>query len=148
MYASDKSEKAYTYYSNGGVTVSLKEGEIYTINVIQHSKTGNYTINIGVPNAVVETSENNISGNMLYIDQADTYLYKASITGVHVFSFETNDVESNYEVVVISSTNEKLMQTYYSNKTKKVELEAGQEYIIKVVQYIGFPMYTINISME
>ena len=49
MYASNNSELANTYYSNGNKKVELTEGEVYTIIVRQYSETTRYEIIIITP---------------------------------------------------------------------------------------------------
>ena len=148
MYALDKSEKADTYYSKNGVTVNLVEGEMYTIEVVQYSDIGNYIINIGVPSAPIEVNGNCISGNIMYVDQENIYIYRAPITGEYVFDFQISDVNTSYKFNVITSMNLELISAYSSKATGKAQLEVGQVYTIKVIQNKGFPTYTININMS
>lgn len=146
MYASNNSEIASTYYSNGGKTVDLNAGESYTIKVKQYSGTENYTITIGVPNDPNTIFGTSFSGNLTFKDQEDIYTYIAPVTGQYIFDFNSNDVQSEYKFIMHDANNSELASTYYSNGNKKVELIAGETYTIIVRQYSGTSQYEIIIN--
>lgn len=148
LYASNNEQLASTYYSNKGKTVDLVEGETYRIEVKQNSGMENYTINIGVPNNIINAEGNTISGNLTFTDQENLYTYTAPVSGKYKFTFGTDDANSDYRFYVISAINEQIASSYYSNGSKVVQLEAGQVYTIKVKQYSAFPAYRIDIGVE
>ena len=148
LYASNNAQLASTFYSNKGKTVDLVEGETYRIEIKQNSGLENYTINIGVPDRISNVEGNTISGNLTYTDQENLYTYTAPVSGKYKFTFGTDDAKSDYRFYVISAINEQIASSYYLNRNKTVQLEAGQVYTIKVKQSSGFPSYRIDISLE
>ena len=148
LYAENNEKLVWQYYSDDGKTIDLEADKEYRIEVIQYSGFENYTINIGVPNDISNIVGDVVLGNFTYKDQENVYTYRAAASGKYKFTFETNDVNTNYKFYIISSINEKLVSTDYWSKNKSIQLEAGQLYTIKVIQYSGFPEYQIKIQLE
>ena len=148
LYASNNEELASTYYSNAGQTVELVAGQTYRIEVEQESGFENYTINIGVPNNIVNVEGDVITGDITYTNQENVYKYIPPVSGEYTFSFGTNNVDADYEFNIDSPINENIVSTYCSRESETVQLEEGQEYTITVKQSTDFASYQINIITQ
>lgn len=147
IYADNNETKASNYYQDKGKTVELKEGETYAIIVKQFSGYLDYTINIGVPNAIVNIESNSFSGNLAYTGQLDRYTYTAPTTGKYRFDFVSDNVQNDYRFYAYAADNTLLASEYYTRGGKTIDLIAGETYRIEIKQSSGIEKYTINIGI-
>ncbi len=129
-----------------GCTVELKKGINYQIIVKQYSGICDYKVKINVPNKIVSTQKNLISGEIKYTDQKDVYYYTANKTGDYLFRFETSNAESEYKITLYKWNNEKILEGGASDKSAEVRLERNQKYKLHIDQERGFEHYIIRIS--
>lgn len=115
--------------------------------MMQYSGYQQYAVTIWVPNEVKDVMETSIQGCISYTDQEDNYLYLAPETGVYYFDFGTDDVQSTYSVKIYKSDNERVMSATSSEGGKKIELEQGEKYQIKIAQYTGTENYNVQIGV-
>ena len=130
-----------------GQTVELEAGQEYIIHLKQYSGYQQYTVTIGIPNEVKNVEGTSIQGCISFTDQEDNYLYVAPETGVYYFDFGTDNVQSTYSIKMYKSNNEYVMSTSSSEGGKKIELENGETYKIKIVQYSGTENYNVQIGV-
>lgn len=133
---------------NEGKSIDLQGGETYEIEIIQNTGIENYSINIGIPNDIRNVEENTISGTLNYTDQENNYLYLAPMSGEYGFIFEISDEDANYDFLIYTPNNKKLVETSYMKGYKIIQMEEGQVYTIVVRQHLGFPSYKIGIVQQ
>ena len=132
---------------NDGTTVELVENHTYYIEIDARDDMVNYTVTIGVPKEGSVIDSDIISSIITYEDQEDMYTYVAPKTGRYYFEFDINDVNCSYSFDMYDSKNNTIADTGSWNDGKRLDLEEGETYIIRVKQYDGYPEYTINIGV-
>lgn len=131
-------------YGINGLTVDLEAEKTYILSIEYRNGACEYTINIGVPIEMHDITGNTvISGNILYKDQKDKYIYTAPISGTYRFD---TDLSSGGEVVVrISGENGN--QIDYNWNCLTIDLEAGKTYILSIEYRSGVCDYIVNIGV-
>lgn len=78
--------------SYGGITLDLDKNTKYAICIEQITGFSKYTVNIGMPKAAKEITENKISGEITYKDQTDIYTYTPQNPGKYQFDLAIDNV--------------------------------------------------------
>ena len=138
--------------NNDGLSVDLKGGAQYTIEVQQYLEIGDYQLNIGKQKETVDiTQYTDISDSIEFKNQRNYYTFVPQRDGA--YRLELNNV--------ISSTS---MYLYVYNKLGEVverqsnvgnndgfvveDFKAGEIYTIMVEQYVGVGSYTLKIGKQ
>lgn len=148
VYVKDNKNEQIKVASSGeeGCTVELKKGIHYKIIVEQYSGICDYKVKINIPNKIISTQKNLISGEIKYTDQKNVYYYTVNKTGDYLFEFETSNAESEYNITLYKWNNEKILERGASDKSAEVRLEKNQKYKLHIDQERGFEHYIIKIS--
>ncbi|MBE6772134.1 MAG: hypothetical protein E7547_08330 [Ruminococcaceae bacterium] len=96
---------------------------------------------------VVSFRDNKFEQTFTYSEQEYVYEFVAPVTGKYRFDFETSDYECNYRVYLYDSKNQELFSSIFSSKGETRELNEGQTYKLVVMQYHGFPTFTIKVGV-
>lgn len=134
--------------SDSGITLDLQADMDYTL-FIEHSNENEvvkYDISINVPEENRNIQSKIIEDKIKYIDQENEYTYLAPKSGVYRFDFDIDDVNKEYSFLVYDSKNEELLRKSSSEKGGTLELFAGQNYKIKIVQQQELPNYSVKIN--
>lgn len=147
LYDHKNSEMLSQYCSDDGGTVELTEGETYKIKIAQKEGNPEYTIEISVPNRPQEVDDNFISGEIRYTDQVDVYRYCAPRTGIYRLTYDIEDVNKEYNCVVLTKKGEELSDAKSSYEGTTLNLEKDQEYEIHICQSSGYAKYEMEIHV-
>lgn len=131
--------------STNALTINLEAGKTYILSVEYRDVPCDYTVNIGVPIAVTDiTEEGYISGCIRYRDQTDRYLYTAPDTGTYRFS---TDLDAGGKVKVrIGGENGNSIK--YAINDLSVNLEEGKTYMLSVEYENGPCFYEVFIEED
>ncbi len=135
------------YYSDEGCTVELKGKKTYYVYVKQATGSAKYKIKIHPPKKIIATQNSNITGKISFIDQENIFYYSVLKTGKYRFEFHTDNVESDYRIILYEWNNENIFDTYCSYTYKEVELKKGKKYKLYIKYSSGFEKYSIDIHL-
>jgi len=131
-----------------GKTVSFDSSTRYSITLKQFSGYANYRMKIYCPDDTIEISTPNITGEIYYKDQINTYKYVPIVSGVYRFDISDDVADTEYRFVLSDSRGKILKDTYlYYGKGATVELEQNENYLIKLEQYSGFANYELRLGI-
>lgn len=130
--------------SNEGRTVDLKGGEVYKIYVKQGDGFSNYSINIGVPSKTVTTNRSTVTGKIYFVDQQNIYNYRVNSTGRYILTFDINNVDCQYSIMLRDRKNSIIFDTSSSNLKYEIDLKKNEKYKLYVTYSNGFLEYNIN----
>ena len=145
--------------NNEGVTVTLAEGETYTVEVsVYYGDGATFYLNIGRQTPVADLSGyTNWSGSFEFVDQVLAFTYTPEISGIHALTV-SNMLNGTYaRIYVCNHLGETLMDSSYLNNGNSVwgELEAGKTYYFYLAYQsklstvdlaIGAPKTAVDIS--
>ncbi len=133
--------------SDSGITLDLQAGMDYTL-LVEHSNENEvvkYDISINVPKENRTIQSKIIEDKIKYIDQENEYTYQAPKSGIYRFDFNIDNVNKEFCFLAYDSKNEELLRKSSSEKGGILELAAGQNYKIKIVQQQELPNYSVKI---
>lgn len=135
--------------NNQGVTVTLKAGETYTLQVVQRDNLGSYTLTVRRQQPVQDISDvNNFRGTITYQDQDNEYIYTPSYTGAYNFTLQ--NMVSGFEVkfYIYDALGYQVAgrSSIGNGGTMTADLNAGERYTIHIIHRFGFNDYEVNIS--
>lgn len=134
--------------NDDGVTVELIANEVYTIQIIQYSNAGEYTLAVGKQQAVQNITEKGFaSGNISYTDQENIYVYTTSSSGEYVVSLRNMVSEFYVSLYVYDPLGYKVggSSMLGNDDAVTVELTEGETYTIYLIQYSSSGSYDMNI---
>lgn len=137
--------------ANDGVTCELKQGNTYTIKVMQYSNMGDYSLTIGQQKETVNISANDIVYDSIeYTGQKNEYIFVPSLDGI--YRFDLCDVISgvSFKCQVFDSLNfpQKERNGVGGGDGFNVNLNAGEVYTIRISQYNNVGSYTLSIGKQ
>ena len=147
IYDSKNAEIFNESSSNKGESLELMAGETYKFKVVQREGTPDFTITIGIPNDTKNIKNNKIKDTIKYIDQCNTYTYKALITGQYRFDLDIDDVNKSYHFAILNKKKEVLEECNSSDLGETVELVKGNVYTIKIEYIEGSAKYKVKINV-
>jgi len=145
--------------NNEGLTVTLAEGETYTIEVSIYQGNGaTFYLNVGHQTPVADLSGyTNWSGSFEFVDQTIAFTYTPEISGIHALTV-SNMLSGTYaRLYVYNHLGETLMDSSYLTNGNSVwgELEAGKTYYVCLAYQsklstvdlaIGAPKASVDVS--
>lgn len=137
--------------NGSGVKCELNQGNMYTVEVLSYSNTGDYTLTIGQQKGTVDiTAYNIICDEIEYIDQNIIYEFTPEINGIYRFDFSGVVNGFKLKLSVYDSLGYKVggEAGLENNSGLTVELTAGETYSIHISQYIGSGSYTLSIGKQ
>ena len=142
--------KSSSYLNTGeGITVSLDSNKDYIIRVSQYKNYGSFKLLIGIKQAIVDISSyTDVSDDIQYTDQRNTYSFIPSNDGLHRFEYDDVPDGMYLNMAIYNSGWEVLKSGSYmsSGDGLSVKLTKGKLYYIKSEYYKGDGRYSLMIG--
>ena len=126
-------------------SVIIKDDPSIEVENISYTASPHPELSEAPINLVVEGST--IEGNLDYKGHEVEYSYVAPTSGNYRFNFDINDVNHCYRFFICDDRNELLTSHFARRNGVTVNLKSGNTYKIRIMQYIGFPIYSIHIGV-
>lgn len=153
VYNSDGSKVNGDYgLGNGdGVTCQLEKDKKYTIEVINYSNTGSYTLLVGQQKSTINaTSHEVIYDSIEYVDQTNNHTFVPEYSGVYHFGLSNMVNGFKVKLYVYDSLGYKVSGDYGLgiNEGVTANLNAGEEYAVILSYYSNLGDYTLSIGKQ
>ena len=152
--ANGKSLDDYRGDNGAGITITLKKGQTYTVDVdyaLWSGSYGSFSLLIGVPKETKDISKyTKVTDNVEFTEQLNTYTYTAPTTGHFRFGVENlSKAEDTLVSVSVHGANGSQIQsaTCENGSGVTVDLTKGKKYTVKVKQNGNFTPYTLAIGV-
>ena len=148
LWTEDYKRVASEFYRDG-LTAELEAGKRYYIEVRAGTVRTpfSYQIEIGEPQPVSVICGNRVSGNLMYRNQENWYIFTPKETGDYIFTPQIGNPEETFLYMIFGS-DKYCMESGNHTEELYEELLAGETYYIKVMQFKGYPSYDISISKK
>lgn len=135
--------------NNGGITVELNAGEVYTIEVKQRNGLAYFQLNVGCQKVLVDVSGYDvINDSIQFGDQAVVYEFTPTVEGSYRFQFSNMMADMKVDIYMYNYLNERVnYETYCNNGSgfTVTNLVANQTYKIIVYERSNLGNYTLSI---
>lgn len=153
VYNSDGSKVNGDYgLANGdGVTCQLEKNKKYTVEVINYSNTGSYTLLVGQQKTTINaTSHEVIYDSIEYVDQTNNHTFVPEYSGVYHFGLSNMVNGYKVKLYVYDSLGYKVSGDYGLgiNEGVTANLNAGEEYAVVLSYYRNLGGYTLSIGKQ
>lgn len=137
--------------NGSGIKCELNQGDTYTIEVLSHSNTGEYTLTIGQQKESIDiTAYNVIYDSIEYNSQNNKYIFTPEVSGIYRFDFTGVANGFKLKLYVYDSLGYAVGGDtgFGNNSGLTVELVAGDTYSIHISQYSGNGSYTLSVGKQ
>ena len=136
---------------NEGLNVTLEAGRTYRVVLKQYSSLGSYTMAVGPQQPTREiTGYTGVTDSIQYKGQPNNYHYTPQVTGTH--RFELGQVDSGFSVSMYLYDSAGYRIDYGIGLRRgeglTVQLEAGETYLFRILQYSGYGEYPFSIGAK